>query len=304
VADFRALLLSFAVNRTGDQVGIFALAIVVYDRTGSALTTAVLFLATEFGPGLLGPLLVARTDELPLGRVLPAIYAIETVLFAVLAVLAPHGAIALVIAVAFIDATLAFTARVLTRSGAASTLVDHGLIAEGKSAFNVVFAVATTGGPALAAALVATSGARTALALDSVSFLLAAVVLVSAPGLRGTFGEPEEERGSAWSRVRDGFRYVAGEPALRGLIAAEGMAFAFFYFAVPVTVVYAEHTLHAGAAGYGAISVAWGAGIVLGSLLQARIARRTGSAMIVASTLAAIWERPRRRLSRSRVPPA
>jgi predicted MFS family arabinose efflux permease len=286
VADFRALLLSFAVNRTGDQVGIFALAIVVYERTGSPLATAVLFLATEFGPGLLGPLLVARADHVPLGRVLPAIYAIETVLFAVLAVLAPHGAVAIVIVVAFVDATLAFTARVLTRSGAASTLVDHGLIAEGKAAFNVVFAVATTGGPALAAALVATGGARTALALDSASFLLAAIVLLIARGLGRSASEPEAERGSAWSRVRDGFRYVAGEPALRGLIAAEGLAFVFFYFAVPVTVVYAERTLHAGAAGYAAISVAWGAGIVLGSLLQARIARRTGSAMIVASTLA------------------
>src|SRR5258708_15460310 len=96
--DFRALLLSYAINRTGDELGIFALAIVVFDRTGSAFATAALFIATQFGPGLLGPLLVARIDQAPLGRVLSGIYAVETALFAVLAVIAPHGSVEAVVA--------------------------------------------------------------------------------------------------------------------------------------------------------------------------------------------------------------
>jgi hypothetical protein len=85
--------------------------------------------------------------------------------------------------------------------------------------------------------------------------------------------------------MADGFRYVAGNPALRGIIAAEGFAFVFFYFAEPVVVVYANRSLHAGSNGYGAMLTAWGVGIVAGSLLQVRMARRAGPTMILVSTL-------------------
>jgi Transmembrane secretion effector len=283
VRNFRALLLSYAINRAGDELGVFALAIVVYDRTGSALATAALFLATQFGPGLLGPLVVARVDHMRLGRVLPAIYLAETALFAVLAAIAAHGPVALVIALAFVDATLAFTARVLTRAGAASTLADRDLIAEGKAAFNVVFAIALSAGPALAGVLVVTGGASTALAIDSGSFLLAALIVAAERGLRSAVAE-SDEGGSAWARVGAGLRYLRGHPALRGLIAAEGIAFVFFYFPIPVIVVFAKQTLHAGVGGYGAILATWGVGVVLGSLLLARMARRAGPTMILAST--------------------
>ncbi len=57
----------------------------------------------------------------------------------------------------------------------------------------------------------------------------------------------------------------------------EGLAFVFFYLVVPVTVVYASHSLHAGSGGYAAILTAWGAGIALGSLAQLRLARRAGT---------------------------
>ena len=284
VPEFRSLLLSYAVNRTGDQLGIFALAIVVFDRTGSALATAVLFLATQFAPGLLGPLVVARIDSNQLGRLLARIYAAETALFAVLAAIAPHGPVAAVVAVAFVDATLAFTARVLTRSGAASTLAERDLIAEGKAAFNMVFAFAMAAGPALAAVLVDAAGAREALALDSASFLVAALIMFSARRRLITGAEAEPDPGSAWNRLRAGFRYLGGHRALRGLVVAQGLALVFFYFPIPIIVVFAKQSLHAGVGGYGAILTSWGVGVIAGSLVQARIARRAGSTSILASS--------------------
>ena len=44
----------------------------------------------------------------------------------------------------------------------------------------------------------------------------------------------------------------------------------FFTISVPVEVVLAQHTLHKGAGGYGALLAAWGAGAVLGSAVYAR----------------------------------
>ena len=45
----------------------------------------------------------------------------------------------------------------------------------------------------------------------------------------------------------------------------------FFYLVVPVTVVYASHSLHAGSGGYAAILAAWGAGIAIGSAAHLRL---------------------------------
>jgi hypothetical protein len=283
VPEFRALLVSYAINRTGDAVGALALAVAVLAATGSAIATAVLFLATQFAPGVIGPVLAARLERVAPGRLLPACYAIECLAFVTLAAMVGHAGVVPIVALALLDATLAFVARTVTRAAAASTLVPHDLMPEGKAAFNVGLAVATVGGPALGGAALGLFGAPTALLIDAGTFLLAAALLSRAAGLRhvdAEGGHAEHSRG----RVREGVRYIAGRPALRALILGEGIAFVFFYLVVPVTVVYATRSLHAGAAGYAAILGFWGAGIALGSAIQVRLARHVRSSMILLST--------------------
>ncbi len=60
----------------------------------------------------------------------------------------------------------------------------------------------------------------------------------------------------------------------------------FFTISTPVEVVYAEHTLHVGAGGYGAIVAAWGGGAVLGSLVYARWARANIRVLLTGGSLA------------------
>jgi MFS family permease len=285
VPDFRALLVSYSINRAGDVVGALALAVAVLAMTGSALATATLFLATQFLPGLLGPLFVSRLDRLAPGRVLPALCLIECSLFAALAALVTRVGPAPIIALALFDATLAFVARTVIRSATASTLVPHDLVPEGKAAFNVALAAAMIAGPVLGGLAVSVLGVSPALAIDAASFLLAGVLTWRAPGLRSAVTGVVPS-GPAKRRLREGVRYIAADPTLRGLIIGEGLAFVFFYLVVPVTVVYASRSLHAGAGGYAAILASWGAGIALGSAIQIRLARRVGRAMILLSTAA------------------
>lgn len=285
VPEFRALLVSYVINRAGDVVGALALAVVVLASTGSALATALLFLASQFLPGLVGPLLVARLDRRAPGRLLPVLYAAECCLFLALAALVHHAGLIPIVALAFVDATLAFAARTVTRSASATTLVPHGLLPEGKAAFNVALAAAMIGGPAVAGVAVAVFGASTALIIDAASFAVAAVLVLRARGLRVAAAVDDSgEHLGARARVRDGLRYIASRPALRALIVGEGLAFVFFYLVVPVTVVYATVSLHAGAGAYAAILVAWGVGIAIGSAIQMRLARRVGQTMILVST--------------------
>lgn len=79
---------------------------------------------------------------------------------------------------------------------------------------------------------------------------------------------------------------TARNEALRMLLVGEGVAFAFFYLVVPVTVVYASDSLHAGSGGYAAILAAWGAGIAIGSAAHVRLGRRIGPGLIFVSTSA------------------
>jgi MFS family permease len=281
VPEFRALLSSYVINRAGDVVGALALAVVVLDVTGSALATALLFVATQFLPGLVGPLLVTRLDRRPPSRLLVSLYLVEAGLFAALAALVHHAPVPVLILLAFLDASIAFVARTLTRATTATVLLPHDLMPEGKAAFNVALAAAMVAGPVAGGLMVALLGAGPALLLDAASFLVAALIVVRAPRLP-TPVTPAGERG----RLRAGLRYIARHPALRLVIGGEGLAFVLFYMVVPVTVVFAAESLHAGAGGYAAILAAWGVGIALGSALQARLARRAGPGLILAATAA------------------
>jgi MFS family permease len=282
IKEFRALLISYMVNRAGDVVGALALAVVVLGATGSALATALLFLATQFIPGLIGPALVSRIDRTAPGRILPPLYLIECALFLALAALVHRTGIAPLVVLALLDATLAFAARTITRSAAASSLLPHDLMPEGKSAFNLALAAAMVGGPVIAGLAASLFGASTALVIDGISFLLAAALIARAPGLRTAHDPTPASRG----RLREGLRYIARNPSLRALIAGQGAAFVFFYLVVPVTVVYAARSLHAGPGGYAAILASWGAGIAIGSAVQVRFARRVGVSAILLSTSA------------------
>jgi MFS family permease len=285
ITEFRALLLSYVINRAGDVLGALALAVVVLGTTGSALATAALFLATQFLPGLLGPFFVARVGMLPAGRLLPVIYALEACLFGLLALIAPGAGLVAVVALAFVDASLAFCARSVTRATTASTLIPHDLVPEGKAAFNLALAAATVAGPLAAGAVLATLGPRAALLVDGLSFLLAAGLVARAAALR-KHTAPAPSRSPRAGRLRASISYIARQPTLRALIFGEGIAFVFFYLVVPVTVVYATRSLHAGAAGYAAILASWGAGIAIGSGMHVGLARRAAHGTILISTAA------------------
>src|SRR3954452_21970260 len=88
---FRRLALTYAVNELGDWMGIVALSVLVFDRTGSAMATAGVFLCTPLPPAPLAPVLVAKVEQPPPGFALPIVYCGEAAAFGALALLAGNG---------------------------------------------------------------------------------------------------------------------------------------------------------------------------------------------------------------------
>jgi MFS family permease len=136
-------------------------------------------------------------------------------------------------------------------------------------------------GPVLGGAVVAGAGASAALFLDVGSFLICGAMLID------LYPHVEESGDtSVRARLRSAWRHINDVRALRALLLIEAAALIFFEFAGPIEIVYAKATLHAGDSGYGLLLAAWGAGVVVGSVVFARSGHRTLGVMLSAGTLA------------------
>ena len=280
---FGRLLGSYTINELGDTVGVVALALLVYEETGSAAATGALFIAAKFLPAFVAPGLTARLDQLDLRRTLGLIYLAEAVVFGLLAFVADDRyVLAVVLALALVDGTLAVTARALTRGAVGTLLQPAGLLKEANGLLNVGFAAASVGGAALAGLLVSQWSLSVALAADSVSFLIIAMVLARTRGLPA----PQIERERWRERVQGGLSFVRSSPVVRLLLLGEGVALIFFTLVIPIEVIYVRESLDFTAAGFGLLVAAWGAGIVVGSLLYLLVKSRSVATLIVSSTAA------------------
>jgi MFS family permease len=279
---FPRLAIANLVNELGNWLGEIALAILVWNQTGSPIATAALFVGIHFIPALAAPPLVARLEHLAPRASLSLLYATEAAVFGALALLASDFLLAAVLAFAALDGSLASAARALTRAAAAGALRPAGLLREGNAILNIGFTAGAAIGPALAGLVVAGASVQVALAADAVSFLAVAALLASARSLP----RAEPEVAGVVARLRNGLRYVQQSPLLRRLLGAQALAFVFFAVVIPIEVVFAKETLDVGDAGYGALLASWGAGMVLGSLAFAALGRATLPALLGFSTMA------------------
>jgi predicted MFS family arabinose efflux permease len=188
-----------------------------------------------------------------------------------------------VLALGFVDGTLAITGRGLTRGAVATLLQPRELIGEGNALMNFGFAIASVGGAALGGALIAVLSLSAALFLDAASFLVIAALLLTSRLLP----RPQHEEHETWLvRLRAGLAFARGHRLIRMLMAGQSLALICFTLVVPIEVIYARESLGTTSAGFGVLLSAWGAGIVLGSLLFLALKSRSGFALIVVASAA------------------
>jgi len=113
---------------------------------------------------------------------------------------------------------------------------------------------------------VAAGGTSAALIANGCLFGVIGLTLATASGLP----RPAPSRVPARGRVRGAIEYARERVVIRRLLILQVLGVLFFTISVPVEVVFAEHSLHAGSAGYGGLLSAWGAGAVAGAAIFAR----------------------------------
>ncbi len=320
-ARLRRIIGAYAVNRLGTWLGIVAMLVAVFDHTHSALAVSAFLLAGQALPAFVVPAIVARVEASKRRRELSALYVFEAIVTALLAVLLWHFWLPGVLLLAALDGTAALTASALLRAEVAKAARDEAeaqaahaaavqaplgepLTAAGRegskrqsdtklketideaerkanAALNVAFSTTFVLGPAVSGAIVASAGASAALFIDVGSFLICGALLLDLhPHVEEAAGE------SVAARLRAAWRHINEVPSLRGLLLLETVALIFFESAGPIEVTYAKATLHAGDRGLGLLLTVWGAGGVLGSLVFARMVKRSLGIMLSAGALA------------------
>ena len=281
IVAFRRLLAAYVLNELAWSVGTLALSLLVYRETGSAIGSAGFFLCAQFLPALLAPALVARLDRTSVRLVLPILYAVESLLFAVLAYLTHHFLLVPVLLLALADGAIAATARSLATAARVEILRPRDLMHEGNALASFAFSGAYMAGPLIGGVVVAAGGTLAALLVNCGLFGTVAgfLAFTALPGAK-------PEAGSALSRLGAGLAHVRSDAVLSRLLIMQAIGLCVFTITIPIEVVYAQNTLHAGAGGYGLLLGVWGGGAVAGSVVYARFRRRTASVLIAGSAVA------------------
>jgi MFS family permease len=101
--------------------------------------------------------------------------------------------------------------------------------------------------------------------VDAASFAVTALVIVTAPGVRI---ESDRTVGTS-GRIKAGVAVLRTRPAVRRLMLAVMFIYGLGSIAVPIEVVFAQSTLHAGSSGYGLLLTSWGIGMIIGGAVFA-----------------------------------
>lgn len=268
VREFRALWYGQGLSLLGDQLAQVALAVLVYDRTGSPLATAAVY-ALTYLPGIVGgPLLAGLADRFARRGVMLACDLLRAVLVGVMAVPGvPFWALcALVFLVVLLSAP--FSAA---RAALLPEVLEGDAYVMGSALQNMTNQAVQMLGFAAGGALIATMGPYRALALDAATFLGSALILVSGVRRRPA-AQPDGAKPSMWTMTKGGARLVFGSRKLRTLVLFAWLC-GFYILPEGLAAPYAA-ALHTGALPVpvitGLLMAAMPAGTVVGAFLFSR----------------------------------
>ncbi len=159
--------------------------------------------------------------------------------------------------------------------GSVPRLVPPAQLPQANALLGLAFNLQIVAGPAIGGALAGLTGLTAAFALNAASFFASALLLTRLGPLPP---EPGTAAGGMLADTRAGLRYAARTPVLRALVLGT-VVFVSFAAADNVALVFlVRRSLHGSAAGYGAATAAFGAGMVIASLLLAGWADRRPAA--------------------------
>ena len=264
-ADFWKFWTGETISNFGSSITQFALPLLLFKLTGSAVSLGLGFAMFGLPHLLFGLLIGAWADRLDRRRLMIVV----DLLSAAVLVSVPLAAVAGLLSVWWIYAAI-FAASTLgiffqaAQFAAIPSLVERDKLVAANGQIQASFSAATVLGPLVAGALLAFIPIEDLLYVDAATFLVSAVTLslIARP-----FNAPREAaRTSIRADVVEGLRYVLRHPVLRNISAMMALI-NFVSVTVPAQLVlFAKHRFAVTDSELGFLFAADGAGVVLLSL--------------------------------------
>jgi MFS family permease len=268
--DFSLLWTAQLISTAGSALTDLAAAIYVFRVTGSALAVGVTLMVTAIPSLIVGLLAGVFVDRHDRKRIMIATCLVQSVAVALIAVVLGMEAIA----VPGLYLLLLFNAGVKQFFDPAhDSLIPELATDDELAAANSFLSIASFGSTAIGfagAGLLASIDLRLAFVIDSVSFVVAALLIA----LMGTYTLPIPDDaasvGVIVSNLRSGISTLFGTPVLRSLFLVGGIVFFSFGLWNVLLLPMSLRELHATEFEYGLQEGLTSVGFVLGSLFMAR----------------------------------
>lgn len=276
--EFRALWFAEAQSVLGDHLTTVALSIVVYGRTGSALWAAVVY-ALTFLPALAGGLGLSQiADRRPRKTVLVVSFVMQAVFVGTMAI--PGTPLAVLVTLVVLARLAGAPANAAQNALTREVFADDELYLRSQDLRGITTNIGMLIGLGGGGLLVTSLGPSWALALDALTFLVAAALVQFSVRQRPVPGDP----GDGWFSA---VRWVWGQRRLRVLLALSwlvGLAVIPEGLAAPLA-----HQIGASEQAVGWLLAADPVGFILGTFVLSRFvsAQNRKRIMGVLATLAA-----------------
>lgn len=274
---FRRLWLARTASHVGDGIALVALVLLVQGSQGSGTAVGALLLASSL-PRFLGPLTGIVADRVEQRTLMVACDLGNAAIFAVIVGLKPSFGLLLVLVGA--SATLVTFFEPAGRSAIPSLVHVNDLLQANAwmgTSLNLQVALGTL----LGGALVATVGVRGALAIDALSFVVSAALLIGLPPLRAQSNDAH----GFLAFGKEGLRFVWRTRIVRTFVIVLFLGVAFAAADNIALVFLVRETLDGGPFAFGVVSAVFGVGMIAASVGLS--IRRTSLA--VTSLLLAAW---------------
>jgi MFS family permease len=274
-ADFKKFWIGQTISNLGSSFTQWAVPLLVYQLSHSALNLGIATAATFLPYLLFGLLIGAWMDRVDRKRAMVALDALNALVILSIPLVAQFGhlTVGLIYAVTFIQSTI-FIAFSAGEFAAVPSLVSTDDLVTANGRIQATFSAAQVVGPLLAGALLSVIPLTWVMAFDSASFAVSALSLSL---VRGSFNAPSEgpkEATKILHDVREGLRYVLSHPVLRNISVM--MALINFVGATTFAqlVLFADVRLDASRRQIGLLFAAGSAGVVVTGLLAGKLRKR------------------------------
>lgn len=269
------------ISNVGTWMETIAVGVYVTETTGRAGWTGTVAALMYLPTLVLGPLAGGLADRTDRRRLLAGLTTAQTLLAAILAVLAYTGRLSLG-AVAVL-ALLAGCVNALVSpvySALLAELVPAEDLLSALSLSSAQYNLGRVVGPSLAALAIASGGLSLAFLCNAASFVavLVSLAMVHLPE------RPAGNHGHLWAEIRTGFRVAREDAGIRTALVLTLLVSVLVAPFIALIPVYAITIFHHGAAGTSLMATAQGIGAISAAVLTGSLADRWGRRRLVSRT--------------------